>query len=89
MIDFIKDVTGDKKSSKRLAGLSCVGVGLLIALIALVADAAGASVNVELVKTVLTGAFTTGTALLGIGAVEYFSGRQNKNAGNGVGYKRE
>ncbi len=87
-MNFLDDVTGDKKSSKRLAGLSCIGVGLLIALSSVVIDSVGGAANVELVRVVLTGVFTTGAALLGISSVEYFSGRNTKNAKNGVDYKK-
>jgi len=77
-MNVLNDVTGSKKSSKRLGGLSCIGVGLLIALVSVVLDIFDNSATVELVRTVLTSVFTTGTALLGISVAEYFS-KNNKN----------
>ena len=87
-MNVLNDVTGSKKSSKRLGGLSCIGVGLLIALVSVVLDIFGNSATVELVKIVLTSIFTTGAALLGISVAEYFS-RNNKTNKNDVGYKKD
>lgn len=75
MIEFIRD-TLDKPSSKRIAGLFCIGVGLIISLLIVILDASGAGLSTQLVELVLTSLFSSGTLLLGAGVIEKFSKRK-------------
>lgn len=79
MKEILND-TLDKKSSKRLAGLSCIGAGLLVGFLVIVLDATGSNLTVRIVEVVIGSILTTGAALLGISVAEKFSKNvKNKN----------
>ena len=87
MKDVLNDLTG-KKSSKRLAGLISIGVGLLIGLGAVLFSAFDNTANVQLVDKVITTVFTAGTVLLGVSTAEHFTKKSSKNEKKKVSYEQ-
>jgi hypothetical protein len=69
-MEILNDLTG-KKSSKRLAGLSCIGAGLIIGIGSVVLSAFDNTANIQLVDIVITTIFTAGTILLGASIAEH------------------
>lgn len=80
-MSITKDNNG-KRSSKRIIGIVCIGVGLLMAIgvtIAyLVAIFKGNQIEIEQLRMIFSSIFAAGTALLGVGTFEKKQDGTNK-----------
>ena len=70
---LLEDKEGNK-SSKRVIGFICIGVGLLLAIIVtatyLIATLKGNEIDIEQLRIIFSSIFAAGTALLGVGTFE-------------------